>query len=915
MTKGQIARYVLLPGILPRLRHLAGSGLINIAWLLALIFASVRLLPRDHPYLNERNMGRYGMRQVLAEAGSRLVFSRRNLDQVVVYFTILAGVVALCIQFGLLIAAVLSQPVLAQTFSDMFANPSAKYSSYGPEQDIAFVILDKIFGVKGIFNSCISTGAQCVDVMGNPISKPATYPYPMHLAMHQLLGFYAVGIGIISLMIILYQITTVVGETAASGTPFGRRYNRAWAPVRLIVFFALLAPLNIGGTNAWLNGAQLITLWAAKWGSNVATNGWLYFSENLSTSYIGKAEELIAVPQAPPLAYLTRFYTVVHSCKIAYEYKSKTPQTPEGVKIDAYLIRPADMLNGAASGSSNGVPMSGYDFEKALTFSSYGNITVRFGSKDTDSEGRPQEDNHYMGKVFPICGDVTLNVGDITQPGAKALAGMYYDLLRGFFDENAASDFASMAQVIKYYAACNVDKSFVENFGGCRNGSDYNYSDFVRSSNDFVNAFFDDHIKDAIKKQIEGGKYDLPEGIKKKGWAGAAIWYNTIAEMNGAVTAALLGTPTITRYPELMRLVEAANRQQAENGQASQRFDAGGIGENEVKFSRNFEYDIARALNNAYKIFDNTNVDETPQTKKTGNMLIDAINMLFGTTGIYDIRANKDINPLAQLSSLGRAMVEQAIRNFGAAIGVSLGEGLIGLITDKKTGLDAVNNFLETVATIGILIGFILYYVLPFMPFLYFFFSVGEWAKAIFEGIIAMPLWALAHLTIDGQGLPGQNAANGYYLILEIFIRPILMFAGLIGSVMAFSTMVQVLNGVFDVVVLNVSGSDATNPVTPSSIEYYRGPVDEFFFTILYTVLCYMIGLSCFKMIDNVPLTVLRWMGVGAQSYQQLSGNRNPAENMTGTIYSSGAQTMGQIQQGLGASLGLSGQAALMLSR
>lgn len=913
MTKGQIARYVLLPGILPRLRHLAGSGLINIPWLLAVIFASVRLLPWDHPYINERNQGRFGMRHVLAEASSRIVFSIRNLDQIVVYFTILTGVVVMCIQFGLLIAAILSQPVLAQTFNDMLKNPSEKYASMGPEQDTAFIILDKIFGVQGIFNSCISTGVQCVDAYGHPVAKPATYPTPMHLALHQLLGFYSLGIGVISLMIILYQVTTVVGETAATGTPFGRRYNRAWAPVRLIVFFALLAPLNVGVKNTWLNGAQLITLWAAKGGSNIATNGWVYFMDNLSDTYIGKKEELIAQPQAPSLAYLTRFFMVVHTCKIAYEYKSRTWVTPKGVKIDAYLIRPADLLNGLAGGASEGQLASAMSFEDALVYNNYGNITIRFGALGVNSEGAPRPANQYQGKVFPICGDVTLNVGDITQPGAKELTGMYYDLLRGYFDETTSGDFASMAQIIKYYAACNTDKSFVENFAGCA-GGDYKSSNFVINSNYLVNDFFKKHIQAAIKNQIEGGKFDLPDGIRQKGWAGAAIWYNTIAEMNGAVTAALLGTPTITRYPEVMRYVEEANRKQSKVGQASQRYDPGGIGRNEVKFSRAFEYDIARALNNAYKIFDNNNIDETPQTKKTGTMLIDGINMLFGTTGIYDIRQNKAINPLAQLSSLGRAMVEQAIRNFGSAIGVSLGEGLIGLITDKKTGLDAINNFLETVATIGILIGFILYYVLPFMPFIYFFFSVGEWAKSIFEGIVAMPLWALAHLTIDGQGLPGQNAANGYYLILEIFLRPILMFAGLIGSLMAFTTMVQVLNGVFDVAVLNVGGRDVMKPATPASIEYYRGPVDKFFFTILYTVLCYMIGLSCFKMIDNVPLTVLRWMGVGVQTYQQLSGNQNPAEKLAGNIYSSGAQTMGQIQQGL-TGIGLNGAAALSLGR
>ncbi|MCD8493967.1 MAG: hypothetical protein LRY39_00785 [Alphaproteobacteria bacterium] len=642
MTKGQILRYTLLPGILPRLFHLAGRGLFNIAGLLALIFVSVRLLPPNHPYLEAQNLGRFGVRHVLAEASSHLVFSRRNIDQIIVYFTILSGIVLLCIQFGLLIVTIASQPVLAQTtgaatsamgstFADMFLNPSSKYQSYGPEQDLAFIVLDKIFGVSGIFGSCISTSAQCVDAFGNTIPEPSSFPTPIHLALHQFLGFYAYGIGVISLMVILYQITTVVGETTASGTPFGRRYNRAWAPVRLILFFALLAPLNVSGggtgsgsgsaSHTYMNLAQLITLSAAKWGSNVATNGWLYYSNNLNgSSYMGgKPETLIAVPQLPSLAYLTRFYMVVHSCAIAYEYKTRTVDTQEnvqdGVKIDAYIIRPG-AINGSTGVASNARLASSTDFDAALAFTNNGSITIRFGAKDIDFSGKKVTDSTYQGGIYPICGDITLNIGDITQPGAKQLTGMYYDLMRAYFDENTGGPFQSMAQVIKYYAACNVDKSFNENFGGCVTGSDYDSSDFASASNDMVNAFFKDEVDDAIKKQTEEGKFDLPEGIKRKGWAAAAMWYNTIAEMNGAVTTALLSAPTISRYPNLMRKTEEANQKDAHEALGSERFNPAGVGKGEVEYPNDFEKDISRALYNAYKVFDNNNVDETPRTKK-----------------------------------------------------------------------------------------------------------------------------------------------------------------------------------------------------------------------------------------------------------------------------------------------------------
>ena len=79
-------------------------------------------------------------------------------------------------------------------------------------------------------------------------------------------------------------------------------------------------------------------------------------------------------------------------------------------------------------------------------------------------------------------------------------------------------------------------------------------------------------------------------------------------------------------------------------------------------------------------------------------------------------------------------------------------------------------QFFSTFTTAGIIMGFVLYYILPFMPFIYFFFAVGSWVKAIFEAMVGVPLWALAHLKIQGEGLPTQSALTGYLLIYPQFL-------------------------------------------------------------------------------------------------------------------------------------------------
>ena len=46
------------------------------------------------------------------------------------------------------------------------------------------------------------------------------------------------------------------------------------------------------------------------------------------------------------------------------------------------------------------------------------------------------------------------------------------------------------------------------------------------------------------------------------------------------------------------------------------------------------------------------------------------------------------------------------------------------------------------------------------------------------EAMIAVPLWMLAHLTFEGDGLHGRGFA-GYELLFNILFRPVLMLIGL----------------------------------------------------------------------------------------------------------------------------------------
>jgi hypothetical protein len=172
--------------------------------------------------------------------------------------------------------------------------------------------------------------------------------------------------------------------------------------------------------------------------------------------------------------------------------------------------------------------------------------------------------------------------------------------------------------------------------------------------------------------------------------------------------------------------------------------------------------------------------------------------------------------------------------------------------------------------------------------------------------MVGAPLWALAHLRIDGEDLPGDAAMRGIYMIFEIFLRPILIIFGLLASFVIFSAMVKILNEIFSLVVVNLAGHDPTatsvcgrgtgstaTGTNETAMNFFRGPIDELFFTVIYAIIVYMIGMSCFKLIDLIPNNLLRYMGTDTKSFSDQA--IDPTENMMRNLGIGAMQISGRV--------------------
>lgn len=952
---------------------------------MAHIYYMVRLIPQNHPYLLTKNIGRFGVYNVITEASRNLQFSLKHLDQIVIYFAMLAGIVMLVAQIAIVGYVLMVQPAMAFSWFD----------TPDPASDIAYNLLDRVFGVPDIFCSS-STPVNCTNyAVGNPFDAagPATgaavIPLPFHDALHELFRFYSTGLMLIATFIFLYFVFVIILETVTTGTPFGQRFQNVWAPIRLVIAIGLLLPITHG-----LNSGQYIVLHAAKYGSSFATNGWIGYNEATVShalfggsnpedgNPLGEPYTYLGLPEPPDISPAVEAMSLVHACAYAYHRLhagESNPTVPgnysainanyaeEGAAEGKYVIQPFFVKNktaGMTAGAINGTALTGNpatrlhldsfstaDWTDAMGFYYGGDIIIRFGEYK-EASGQPvyTED---VGYVKPLCGDIRIPVLDLndaggafgaaiptanppipasgSRGGSDFMVYMYYTMVLNmwFYDPSMrqfARSFVFLKTVKNPLAAddvCNGSETAGPNLAGYpAPGSTEGFADTLaecqtvpatiewrRNKMETYQTWTNATVSSAWYLYVTNALYSrMQDDIMSKGWGGAGIWYNKIAEINGGWMASVNGVPTFDNYPLIMEQIKQFKMQHVENvdpllqynpsvsapsGKESPKQVSVGLGPDEV-------VRVGEPLAAVYEYWNkNTKDIDNLNRTKLQDIFRDGMHMLLGTTGLANMNgSNKHLHPLAQLVMVGKGLVDSAVFDMASSASTAFLGGLIGALqaySGVSAALEAASQVFLSLAFMGLTAGFVLFYVLPFLPFVYFYFAVASWVKAIFEAMVGVPLWALAHLRVDGEGLPGDAAANGYFLILEIFIRPILTVVGLVAAITIFSAQVRLLNLIWKLVVTNASGFTTTVDITGegpgTDIMFVRDIVDQFFFTVIYTIICYMLAMSSFKLIDKIPDNILRWAGAGVSSYGDIDQDNIESLNRYASV---GGMTIGQ---------------------
>lgn len=777
--------------------------------ILAMVFVALKMFPANHPAYLGRGGQKLSLHLLLSESWNRLKFSKETLPQYLIYFTVVGSLIFASIAFVLFVLSLF-----------MHTAHAAGYYTSEAGADIAQTWIDFLFKGGGL-----GSGDWAFNTA-----------QPVVAAMITALGYYSDAILIVAAVILFYHLAAMTVETAHDGVVMGKRANQIWAPIRLVVAIGLLVPIGGG-----LNSGQYIVIRMTEWGSALASNVWEIFLGGFAESVA--MEGAAFPPELARDAVVNAMMTA--ACKEAYNLGDR-----KSAEKDESASRPAEKR--------------------------------KAGETDTVAENKNPDPNN----IRKCGGSSKAKPNNGGSPNGTATAAAA--------DANGQACFEQMQAEVEQYAGQEVRNVTHPRMGG-------NSDQPAQPYNGELEDFFSDYmgclasglpIPSLIWAFAESAEY---------GWVSAGALVSAIAQAESdANNIGGLGTSTQSPEfdgkgsPNMKKGLEAAEKV----GRKTRDLPQGGGGGGGGSFGRLDACDAKRA--------------EVMQTVQSLDIIGNAkdhllerifqfIDALAQWNCVYmsapeafalspsgfqvGIQFETGANPLAEMAHLGHANINAAYDLFdiyvnemakaGEAIqtqsGASGATGVsAGLLQMKSQGqqsaLNAVGLILTMVIDTFFVSGVMLAYYIPMIPFMQFLFQTLSWVMGVLEAVIAVPLIALAHLTVEGQGLPGQMAKPAYFFVFNIFLRPVLMVFGLVCGLLLMYIAVDYMN-LFYEMAISSSGGAATSELFLSRLVW----------SAMYVIILYVCANNVFRAIGWLPEHCIKWMGAQSMSFMHTGDHKDVA--------------------------------------
>lgn len=649
-----------------------------------------------------------------------------------------------------------------------------------------------------------------------------------------LFTFFNSGILVVGSIIVSYVAVMGAVNTANDGEAMGKAWSTVWTPVRIVAGGAVLLPSTSG-----YSFIQMLVLMISLWSIGFA-NGIYKLGMGMG---VLKPDGIVAT------SYQTGTYFGMRDFGKQY-------------LAAAYCARAANTIYADAAGNPMVMANSAQADKQATTGT---RTDYTFFIKDRNAATN-------LGAGEPICGTVTLT--------AYAPSGSYSDTsgTQAALDNMRA---ALMAQKLQAATGLMQDiDNWVAtmpsdiNQPGWDNVQSSQFNSIVKNREDQVVAAIANQMT-ANEGSVNTGVTAFVDGMTKEGWAMAGGWYQRVGLLRSKVstitsesvgnvtTPSLSGLPADARSSLLKSSVTTVAETISKKSElAGNGYDAstsvkpedmasmlpkdgtsdinvGSIDSSMSGWAIRFVNDMEHKAVD-FAIGSGTNVDAVSRMKMTGDLLSSYQAMLWAA----------DVS------------IKTAITATRVVVGAVGGVEILGNKADFRGVTDPLWDWIMAVpvpilAKLTSYVGYLAFYfgvALPSMPYTLFMITVVGWVLGVLQTTIAAPLWAIMHMR-PSQTFVGSEA-QGYLLLMALFVRPALAVIGLFAAMLVADPIVGYIAKAFFAMKGDVAASTGWVGVLAQFTQFF------WWFTafggLLFPVLFMIFGLP-----QVLPDRVLAWLNVG----------------------------------------------------
>lgn len=463
-----------------------------------------------------------------------------------------------------------------------------------------------------------------------------------------------------------------------------------------------------------------------------------------------------------------------------------------------------------------------FQFQKSNVSYGYSNKTAEDGSVYFAGDK-----NNTVPGASAFCGSITIPNISVTDSNEYSSSQSANQLANIAGIKNAIS--GVQQEQLKAFMAAAVRTGYRFSSGSGITVDEFN-AEFNSAYNSFYNAV-NDKVQSSIGDQTNAS---MITAMQQDGWSSAGAFYLKIAKMHAALFDAMTTRLQATGPDEK---------------NISSYYGPGVLGSlNAVQksiqlASSSDQYGLTKYTN------ENMDTSGTIIYKTIKTMMPETLNPTIFTT---------DSDPIVKLITIGGILVTCSITLIATVLAYSSG-GAIPLIGDGFVGqVLALSPMTFSFFVPLFMFGLYATFVIPIRVFIIWSGSILGYTVLIFEALIAAPLWAMAHINPDPDGFVGKQG-QGYTLILNLFLRPILMIFGFIVALNCTNAIVKYIDQYWSFLIYD-------------QLQGIQGLIGMLVYACLYIVLLDKSINKCFEYIHSVSDYVLQWINTSAQNFGNYSG-------------------------------------------